>query len=215
MLQGIDLSHSNDPFNWDHLSPDVSFVICKASQGATFKDKMFLTYLNNVRGKNLVLGAYHFLNFTDSAEDQAANFLSRGTDFTHPGTLPPIVDIENQVDPGGDDKKSAAMDAYVERNKTTCIQLIKDYLTIIEEKTKRKPIIYTYNGFWGYSLGSPDFSQYPLWVSCIKGTPRPFSGWLKYTLWQFSVRGSHISPDDNGGVDWSRFDGSLQQLNSL
>jgi lysozyme len=205
-IYAIDLSHNNASFNWNELSPAVKIVILKATQGKSFKDGTFIQNLNTVRTRGLILGAYHFLNFTDSAEDQANNYLSRGVDFSRPGTLSPIVDIENQV--------PESLDSGVVNNQAAAHELIKEYLEIIEAKTGRKPIIYTYNGFWGPTLGHPDFSSYPLWVANYANVePHMFGGWDHYTLWQFSESGSHKA-SSGGDIDWSLLNPSID-INTL
>lgn len=195
----IDLSHQNSEFDWSKLNQAIKIVILKASQGAKFKDATFSAHSKKVRAAGLVLGTYHFLNFTDSAQDQTNNFLqvckNNNVDFSQVGTLPPIVDIEDQV--------PESLNATITRNRPAAIQLIKDYLNIIEHATGRKPIIYSYKSFWTETMLA-DFSAYPLWVASYQNTPPGmFGNWKNYTLWQFSQRGSHVSPNDGGGIDWS------------
>jgi lysozyme len=211
-MNSIDLSHQNSEFDWSKLRKDIGIVILKSTQGATFKDATFISHFNKVRSSSLILGAYHFLNFTDTAESQANNFLSRNINFSHPNTLPPIVDIENQV--GRTNAESALLDGHIYKNPKDSEKLIHDYLTIIEEKTGRKPIIYTYKGFWLPTLRSPDFSNYPLWVANYSLTPpHQFGGWKDWTLWQFSENSS-ATGIGAGDVDMSRVNPNID-LNKL
>src|SRR6202008_887516 len=69
--QGMDISHNNGPISWDDLTPHIQFVYCKYSQGAGFKDPKFNAYIDAIRQKSLIYGAYHFLTFQSTAEDQA------------------------------------------------------------------------------------------------------------------------------------------------
>jgi lysozyme len=211
-IYGIDLSHHNSEFDWDKLNIAVKIVFLKATQGAKFKDATMLPHVAKVRSNGLILGLYVFLNFTDTAQAQADNILSLGIDFSAPNTLPLIVDIENQV--GKNDVESAALDKHIFNNPKDSARLIYDFLTIIEKETGRKPIIYTYDGFWKFTLHSPDFSSYPVWVANYTDhPPKLFGGWRDWAIWQYTDRGGHsvIPPLHTlgdkqpvlGDVDWS------------
>jgi lysozyme len=187
----IDLSHQNAPFDWDKMSPAIKGVILKYSQGATYRDPIFTTNLSKVRAKGLILGVYHFLNFTDTAELQATNFLSADI-----SDCILIVDVENQ--------KTDDLDLHIEHNPKNSAKLLQNFLDIVEAKTGKKCVIYTYRGFWTPTLNNPDFRNYPLWVANYDPIePHMFGGWSDYALWQFSQRGSHVAPGDGGDIDWS------------
>src|ERR1700744_887561 len=64
--QGMDIYHG-DSISWNSLSPHIQFVYCKASQGATYKDPMFSNNVSSAKNNGLIVGAYHFLTFEDSA----------------------------------------------------------------------------------------------------------------------------------------------------
>lgn len=205
MINLIDLSNQNAQFNWDNLSPLVGGVILKASEGKTVRDATFLPNLEQVRAKGLLLGAYLFYHPQDDPELQVDNYLARGTDFTHPLTLPPIVDCEN-----------TNSDAWVEANQAAAQAALRKMLELLAQKTGRNPWIYTYKGWWVPTFGDPDFSTYPLWVASYQeAEPGMFGGWSEYTLWQFAQCGSHVSPDDGGDVDWSRSNLTVEELGAL
>lgn len=216
---GIDLSHGNDPINWSKLSPQIQFVILKASQGIAFRDPKASSLFQSVKTKNLVQGFYHFFTFQNPGAAQANNFLDAcqaiGVDWKDENCLPPCIDIENQV--GKTDAESAQLDAWVEKNRVQAINSIKEYIGVIEEKTSLKPIIYTYKGFWQPTLGDPhDFSDYPLWQANYSTSPmQPFGGWNHYTIHQFSQRGSSILGNLNSDIDCDLFDGTIEQLKTL
>ncbi|MGZ3833807.1 MAG: GH25 family lysozyme [Mucilaginibacter sp.] len=207
-VDGMYISHINDAINWHNLSPSLSFVICKASQGAGFKDPMFSTYRNAIQTRGLIMGAYHFLTFRDSAQAQADNFLACGLSFSDQGILPPIVDVEWQV--------PDSLNPYILQNRAACIQLIKDWLQIVQTQTGRTPIIYTARSFWAEYLGNPPgFENYPIWIAAYQTMPPGLPpGWNNYTFWQFSESGSVTGPT-GGDIDWDRFNGTLDQLKAL
>ncbi len=209
MIQGIDISHNNDPINWDNLSPNIQFVFCKATQGAVFKDPMFNTYWQELKAKNILHGAYHFLTATDSAQDQANNFLSRGVDFSLPGCLPPMLDVEDQV--------PASLNANITANKPAFIQLIADWLNIVQTQTGRTPIIYSYKNFFiEYLNSTTQFGSYPLWLASYQATPPGLPpGWTDWTIWQNSESGTIEGALTGGSFDMDLFNGTLEELQAL
>jgi lysozyme len=201
----IDLSDQNAPFNWGNLSPDVSGTILKASEGETVRDKTFLPNLEKARYKGLIVGGYLFWHPQDDPQKQVDNYLARGLDFTHPLTLPPIVDVEN-----------TNSDAWVQDNQETAQANLRSTLDLLEDASGKKPWIYTYKGFWASTFGNPNFSEYPLWVASYQqAEPGMFGGWTDYTLWQFAQRGGIHSPTDGSDIDWSVFNGTVEQLANI
>ncbi|MFB9841088.1 GH25 family lysozyme [Mucilaginibacter ginsenosidivorans] len=177
--QGLDISHHNGSINWAGLSPHIQFVYCKASQGATFTDPMFQSYIGALKQKQLIYGAYHFLTFQDSAESQVDNFLNCGLDFSAPGTLPPALDIEEQV--------PDSLNPYILQNRGACVQLISDWLQLVQTRTGRTPVIYSYKSFWKEYLGNPaTFGNNPLWIASYQvNQPGLPPGWNDYAIWQY------------------------------
>lgn len=207
-LNGMDISHLNGTINWETLSNDIRFVYCKASQGSTFKDPMLRNYFDRLSKKGIIRGAYHFLNFVNStAEDQIDNFLDCGIDFSLPGTLPPVLDVEWMV--------PSSLNAYIFSNRAACVQLIRDWLTGVKTKTGRNPIIYTNRSFWHDYLGNPSgFGEYPLWIAAYQATPPGLPpGWTNYTFWQYNGNGTVAGV--TGPVDRDYFNGSMADLKKL
>ncbi|MBB6499654.1 glycoside hydrolase family 25 protein [Pedobacter cryoconitis] len=207
-LKGIDISHYNGKITWPTLSNEISFVYCKASQGITFKDPMFKEYFGQLTNAGIIRGAYHFLTFQNApADQQIANFLGNGINFSTPGTLPPVLDIEWQV--------PDSLNAYIIANRTICIQLIKDWLNGVEAKTGRTPMIYTNTNFWHDYLGNPSgFGNYPLWIASYQTKPPVLPpDWTAYTFWQNSDKGTFNGI--TGPVDTNLFNGNLADLKKL
>lgn len=199
-IQGVDISHFNGQVNLKSLSPAVSFVYCKASQGKSFKDNMLLANFKQAAASNILPGAYHFLTFQNAtAQQQVSNFLNCGIDFSKPGILPPVLDIEWQV--------PDTLNPYIQSNKAACIQLISDWLTGVKAQTGRTPIIYTNRNFWQDYLGNPTgFQTYPLWIAAYQtAQPALPPGWSEYTFWQYS----------GAGIDKDVFNGNIDDLKKL
>ncbi len=208
IVSGIDISHHNGDVNWSTLASEVNFVYCKASQGKSFTDPKFKVNFSKLSEYGILHGAYHFLTFQgSSAQQQIDNFLKCGIDFSKPGLLPPVLDVEWQV--------PDTLNPYILKNRAACIQLIKDWLTGVSLKTGRTPIIYTNRAFWHDFLNNPGgFEKYPLWIAAYRSTPPILPpGWNKYTFWQNSDSG--IFKSIKGKVDKNIFNGTLSELNKL
>lgn len=207
-IKGIDISHFNAPFPWNSLSHDVRFVFCKATQGATYKDPEFNGYWQHLKGTDLKRGAYHFLTATDSAQKQADNFLSRGIDFSKPNVLPPVLDVEDQV--------PASLNSEITKDKGEFIQLITDWLYIIEKETGRKPMIYSYKNFFRDYLKDHSWPDNMLWLASYQSTPPGLpKGYTDYTFWQYSQYGTLSGDIKGGSLDLDYFNGDLDDLNKL
>ncbi|TKC10502.1 hypothetical protein FA048_09975 [Pedobacter polaris] len=208
IIRGIDISHNNGTINWATLASEVNFVYCKASQGGGFKDNMFQFNSSKLSGLGILHGAYHFLNFQGAtAQQQIDNFLNCGVDFSKPGLLPPVLDVEWQV--------PDTLNPYILQNREACVQLIKDWLTGVALETRRTPMIYTNRVFWHDFLGNPTgFENYPLWIAAYQSAPPLLPpGWNKYTFWQNSGTGNINSV--SGQVDKDIFNGTLDDLKKL
>jgi len=207
MIRGFDCSHNND-INWTHISPDIKFVICKATQGATFKDPQFNNYWQHLKGTSLIRGAYHFLTATDTAQSQADNFLSRGIDFSKPGCLPPFIDVEDQV--------PAYLNANITKDKQAFIDLISAWLEIVETKTGRKPVIYSYKNFFAEYLNNHSWPDNGLWLASYQSSPPGLPvGYNSFQFWQNSQYGKISGELTGGDLDMDLFNGTLAELNSL
>ncbi len=213
MIRGIDISHNNDAINWAKLPPDLKFVYIKATQGGSFQDNMFQANWKSSRDAGLFHGGYHFLTVTDTAEKQAANFLSRGINFSLPGVLPPMLDIEDQV--GKDAADTARLNKLILNNKPAFIQLATDWINIVAKATGRTPVIYSYKNFFAEYLNNHSWPN-PLWLASYQpkqpGLP---VGWSKYTFWQYSQYGKVDGSITGGGFDLDWFNGTIDDLKAL
>lgn len=89
-LNGFDISHYQTGLNFWGIA-NIDFLICKATEGTTFKDNKFNDYILEAVKRNKLIGGYHVLTGTDSI--MQAQYLHNMIQ-TYDGTIVPIVDIE-------------------------------------------------------------------------------------------------------------------------
>jgi lysozyme len=176
LVCGIDISHyQGDEADYlNRKSDQLTFVICKATEGVTVTDPDFNNNWDMIQKNGFIRGAYHFYHCADDPTQQAAHFLAvlgtlSKTDF------PPIVDFEeNSIDKGCDK-------ASIQKN-------LLQFLTILEQKTGRKPILYTDNSIGNSQISDPAFANYCLWIADYNTgtTPKLPPVWKAktWTLWQ-------------------------------
>jgi len=174
-IHGIDVSHHQDVIEWREVKNmnvedmRLEFAFIKATEGLVNVDRMFKRNWYKAREEGMTRGAYHFFIATKSGKKQADNFIAQVN--LEPGDLPPVLDIEQ---------------LYGARPKDLKLR-VKEWLTVIEEYYKVKPIIYTNVDFYNHYLGE-EFDEYPLWVAHYL---QPHNPRIKrvWTFWQHSEIG--------------------------
>jgi lysozyme len=198
-LLGIDISAYQENVDWPTVaSQGVYYGFAKATEGETSSDEKFARNWSGMRSVGIVRGAYHFFRPGKDPISQVNNFL-RVVQTIEAFDLPPVLDLEIM------DNLSASV----------VIDKALRWLTAIEAKTGRRPILYTYPAFWEDKLGSPgQFAQYPLWIANF-GTKTPFvpKTWRSWTFHQYSETGSIRGIA--GDVDLNQFNGNLDSLQRL
>lgn len=202
-VYGIDISkYQGDEISFMNKKTDsLHFVICKATEGITYTDPDFARNWSIISEKKFIRGAYHFYRCNDDPIVQAKNYLRAIADLQKTD-FPPIIDFEE----GGIDKSQS-----VEQIQATLLIFIKE----IENKLKRRPIIYTDVNTGNEYLNNPTFSNYPLWIANYNNKKQPDlpQTWKnsKWFLWQKSANykiGSKVN-------DFDLFNGSLNDLQKL
>jgi GH25 family lysozyme M1 (1,4-beta-N-acetylmuramidase)/uncharacterized protein YraI len=195
---GLDIS------KWDGIwdprkskSAGMQFAFIKASQ-ATFADPMFATNWQKAKDAGLIRGAYHFLDYTRPAVDQA-NFFADLLD-RDPGELPPAFDFEQKRP----DNNTALARSYA-----------RDFVERVKARSY-KPIIYTGPAFWSeYGEKTAYWAGFPLWIAHYTTAVGPTvpDPWMRWVFWQFSVKGQgELFGTQSLSVDVNRFDGSMDDL---
>ena len=164
---GVDVSHHSGDVDWTKIRDlGYSFAYVKSSEGIDLYDPRFDEHWKTLEALDFPHGAYHFYVTEDDPEEQARFFASKLKE--HPGTLPPVVDVEILGhDTTGD----------------LTTELLR-FLLLFEQETGLRPMIYTTPNFWDRSF-RPEFSNYDLWMSELGvDLPRIPFGWQTWTLWQ-------------------------------
>lgn len=145
---GLDVYGGNGPINFAKAKQEdhIEFVICKATEGATFNDKRFVDNWDLVEAAGLQPGAYHFARpDNNSATAEAEHFLNvlagrRGITALDLETQPtnwPLFELAAWA--------------------TTWLQLVRD-------ATGLTPLLYTYHR-WVYAHEFDTLrSTWPLWI---------------------------------------------------
>ena len=184
---GIDISHNNSgPIVWDSLyvmtdkkrrtvrNPfeandikPVSFVVIKATEGASFKDPDFKDNWRQAGLSGIKRGAYHFFRSSKDGEIQARNFISTVGDMRL-GDLPPVLDIET---------------IHIGCSKQLLNERALQWLSTVEKHYGKKPVVYASSSFIKDNLSKEISGNYPIWVAHY-GKARPsHDSWI---WWQFT-----------------------------
>jgi lysozyme len=175
-IHGIDVSRYQQTIAWEEVRAmkvkDISlrFAFIKATEGIENIDPQFRRNWKRSKASGMVRGAYHFFIGSKDGRLQAENFIKRV--HLESGDMPPVLDVE-------------------QLNGTTITQLkneVREWLAVVENYYKVKPIIYTNIDFYKRNLGS-EFDDYPLWVAHYyeQKQPRIQRGWL---FWQHNDQGN-------------------------
>lgn len=205
---GIDVSRYQHPrgarIDWaDVRRSGQEFVFVKATEGTTVRNAHFEADRRDARAAGLYVGAYHYARphrTPGSALAQAQAFVGVIGDQQRVGTLPPVLDLE-----ANDSRMRPA----------ELLAWARAFLSAVEQRTGRRPIVYSYPAFWSASMGGTrELAGYPLWIAHYTSRDAPRTpGWSAWTFWQHTSSGS--VPGVRGKVDRNRFRGTSQQLAAL
>ncbi len=199
VLTGIDVSVYQDNVDWATVAGQgIVYGFAKATEGATSSDTLFARNWKEMRSQGIVRGAYHFFRPGRDPVQQVDNFL-KVVGAIEPSDLAPVLDLEIMD----------GLDA-----KTVIDRAIK-WLEVMETRTGRKPILYTFPNYWEEKLGNPaNFAGYPLWIANF-GTKTPYvpSAWKGWVFHQYSESG--VLQGISGNVDLNQFNGDLDALQKL
>jgi lysozyme len=184
---GIDISHHNNQnIKWSDITImtdrkghtvtslkkakniyPVSFVIMKATEGMTMKDRKFEKWWQDAGKAGITRGAYHFFRSSKNPGLQARLFI-RTVGPLDENDLPPILDLET-IHRGCS-------------NKTLNSRALK-WLEYVGNHYKRKPIVYTSTYFVKNVLDNNITGHYPIWISDFRGKEPEIKDWY---IWQFT-----------------------------
>lgn len=183
---GIDVSAHNGDIDFEAVAADgIDFVIIKATEGGTFKDRKFVENVRLAREAGLRVGAYHFFRFDTPGYMQGLNLLNslQGRRLD----LPVAIDIEEWANPN-----SQPTPIVLSR-----LSEMIDHL----EGHGYKVMLYTNkNGFARFVRGR--LEGYPLWICSLVDEPTD----IAWTLWQGTHNGRVAGIDHP--VDINAFSGT-------
>ena len=200
-IYGIDISYYQDKVEWDSLMVmtdakgrtissithakdvrPVSYVLIKATEGVSMKDRMFSSHWKEAEKKNVRRGAYHFFRSSKDPLQQAGHFIETVGNLRYKD-LPPVLDIET-------------IHKGCSREELNSKALI--WLKEVESHYGRKPIVYSGASFIEDMLCEEIKSGYPIWVAHY-GTERPECS--RWDFWQVTDRA--VVHGIKGNVDLS------------
>lgn len=168
-IVGIDVSAHNGEIDFDRVKAEgIEFVIIKATEGGTFKDKRFIDNVRKARKAGLKVGAYHFFRFDTPGYMQGLNFVNsiHGRDLD----LPAVIDIEEFTNPNLQTTK-LVMNRVTE---------MADHL----ESRGYRVMLYT-NKKGHARFISGQLQTYPLWLCSLGSLPEE----IECDIWQATHHG--------------------------
>lgn len=196
-VRGVDVSHHQGKINWEKIAGQgMDFAFIKATEGKSFKDPNFEQNFAQAR-EHLTAGAYHFLSFDVSGEEQARNFIESVPVVS--GMLPPVVDVELY----GDYR-------FNPPSRHQVAQILEPMLKALEAHYGVMPILYATSRSYHRYIDDK-FEQYPLWIRGVYRKPGQ-----DFDFWQYTDRGTlkgHTGRERF--IDLNVFDGSEAELEKL
>lgn len=192
-IVGIDVSAHNGDIDFERVKAEgIEFVIIKASEGSTFKDKRFVDNVRKARKAGLKVGAYHFFRFDTPGYMQGLNFVNsiHGRNLD----LPAVIDIEEFTNPNFQTTK-LVMNRVAE---------MADHL---ESRGYRVMLYTNKKGHARFIKGQ--LETYPLWLCSLGSLPDD----IECDIWQATHHGRVNGVDHDVDInvftssrsDWATF----------
>ena len=201
-IQGIDISKWQGPVDWASVKgAGTQFAFIKATEGGDHVDERFRDNWDGAGRAGVPRGAYHFVFWCRSAEDQMRWFKKNVPN--DPTALPPVLDVEWNGHSQTCPKKLP---------KAQALAMVRTMLDEMERYTGKRPIIYTDITFHKDVL-EDELPDYPHWVRSTAAEPEQRFAKRKWMLWQFTSTGR--VPGVRGDVDRNAFYGSTAEWASF
>ena len=197
---GTDVSHWQGNIDFRKMkAAGAQFVFMKSSQ-ATWTDQRFVRNWQAAKDAGIFRGAYHFIDWTRTAQQQADHFSNLFAAHGM-GDLPPVADFELRE--GAPSRSLTAL-------------FLRVFCERVEANTGRRPIIYTAPYFWR-EMGNTDayWRKYDLWLAhyTTAGAPLSTPPWTAWHFWQYTDRGPGATYGvASASIDLNRWHGTLEQL---
>lgn len=200
-VRGVDVSSYQGDIDWPALvGGDLDFAYIKATEGSSHVDRRFTENWEGARDSGVLFGAYHFLSFESSGEEQARHIIET---VPADGTLPLAVDVEYYgeyfAEPPSREAVASILDPLI------------DELTV---HYGRPPVIYTTRAAYDRYIADA-YPDCPIWIRSVVVPPR-LSDDREWTFWQYSHRDRRAGYDgEERYIDMNVFRGSRSQLADL
>ncbi len=192
-IVGVDISSHNGEIDFEALAAEgFSFVIIKATEGGTFKDRKFIENVRRAREAGLKVGAYHFFRFDTPGYMQGLNFLNsiQGREMD----LPLAIDVEQWSNP-------------TSHPTPIVLNRLNELIEHLENHGHRVMLYSNKNGHSRFIRAN--LEGYPLWICSLVDEPKD----IKWTLWQGThngkVKGIETPVDINAfsgtAEEWQKF----------
>lgn len=189
----IDLSHHNEVTDFAKVkAAGVKGVIHKATQGNSYKDRMYATRRATAEGFGLLWGAYHF-GTAHPVKEQVEHFLS-----VVGSTTETLLALDWEPDPKGP---------------TMTVAQAKLFLQQVADRTGQRPVLYS-GHLLKETVKKPDefLVKHRLWLAQYGKVAKLPVGFKRYFLWQFT--GDGIGPEPHSipgiktfGIDINQYEG--------
>ncbi|HWO60730.1 MAG TPA: GH25 family lysozyme [Umezawaea sp.] len=210
-VNGIDVSshdHANGKtVDWaGQRAAGDEFAFVKATEGTSYVNPYYGQDYQGAKAAGLYVGAYAFGRpDLGNPAGQADHFVDH-IQWTADGrTLPPFLDLEWPYIAGTPDCYGLSQSAMR--------SWISTFLTTVQARIGRVPMIYTNVNWWNPCTGSSGaFSGYPLDIASCNSSPPSVPGWgSNWTFWQYDIDACNRGAAHDSMV----FNGSTAQLAAL
>ncbi len=194
-IQGVDVSKYQGDVDWQAVAGSgMRFAWIKATEGGDYLDEKFRQNWELSRAAGITRGAYHFVYWCRSAQQQAAWFVANVPN--DPSALPPVLDVEWNPQSRSCPRKLPRAEALAD---------MRIILEGMERAYGKRPVIYTSVDFHRDVLEG-EMQDYPIWVRSVKYHPSVKYGDRRWHFWQHTATGQ--IPGIRGYVDRNCFYGS-------
>ena len=178
----LDLSHYQGSIDWEQLSPELEFVILRATCGMT-KDNRYSEYADNCKKYKVAYGTYHYLKASDEKTAlEEAGFFYETASSKDP--LFYVIDLEHENQ--NSSNSEIIVQTFAESLRAKGVGKIGLYTN--RKYPYVKNIINIFDFIWvpryGKDTGYPDAENYPpkypcdLWQYTSKGTAPGIRGYV-------------------------------------
>jgi len=214
-LLGIDVSHYQGSINWGSVAGcGPKYAFAKATEGVSYVDPNYATYMNGGKGAGLQMGAYDFAHpASNCANSEADYFWSHaGSKITADGkSLYPMVDFESFGGHACYSTYTAWMNAWSARVKTKTATFMHPVLYASAGNGMCDLTTACYLSAWVAHYNGENLYTGNPWdgccTSCNYVDPGTKNGW---TYWQVSSTGAICGI--SGNVDLDAFPSTLANL---